>query len=172
MKIFLKNCHYRCFLFSLLLLLTECFSSCQKDEDIDWSNIDISNIENLYEQPLPVIKKCIQGKWRWTMITGRCTTMAQSIINTFVEISENNVVITSEGYNPVKIPNTTFSYSWKRVKIDVSLNPRHTITTYSLWPRKKGINAWWFFGIINDILIVEIYNPDGIYDTYRFERVK
>ena len=31
--------------------------------DIDMSNIDFSNIEDLYAQPLSVIHKCIQGKW-------------------------------------------------------------------------------------------------------------
>ena len=40
------------------------FSGCTKKEDIDWSKIDLSNIENLYAQPLQVIQKAVQGKWK------------------------------------------------------------------------------------------------------------
>ena len=31
---------------------------------LDMTAIDFNNIEKLYEQPLPVIKKCVQGKWQ------------------------------------------------------------------------------------------------------------
>ena len=47
---------------ALALMLAGSFSSCAKKNDIDMSKIDFSNIENLYEQPLPVIQKCVQGK--------------------------------------------------------------------------------------------------------------
>ena len=51
----------------IALILAKSLSSCQvnkEDDDIDMSDIDFSNIENLYEQPLPVIKKAVQGKWK------------------------------------------------------------------------------------------------------------
>ena len=43
---------------AVLLLLTGSFSSCGKNE------IDYSNIENLYEQPLHVIQKVVEGNWK------------------------------------------------------------------------------------------------------------
>jgi len=54
----------------ILLFLVGLFFSCQKAEvnqpktpDVN-QNIDFSNIENLYEQPLHVIQKCIEGNWK------------------------------------------------------------------------------------------------------------
>ena len=187
MKIFLKNCHYSRFLFLLLLLLTECFSSCKKDEDIDWSNIDISNIENLYEQPLPVIKKCVQGKWKWTSASRYPGYIGYYVFfNTFVEITEKNVVITSEEkHNDFRLYNTTFSYDWKKMKTLPSSNPFDPLTTVTtnvllqheniLWQRKQDNNGWWFYRIEVDKLQVVLYHPefyDYGYEHYVFERVK
>ena len=51
-----------------ILLMVGIFFSCSSkleensDSDIDWSKIDLSNIENLYAQPLPVIKKVVEGQ--------------------------------------------------------------------------------------------------------------
>ena len=53
---------------TLVLVLAGSFSSCEND--IDMSNIDFSNIENLYEQPLPMIQKCVQGEWKLQYTTG------------------------------------------------------------------------------------------------------
>ena len=44
-----------------VLLLAGIFSSCK--EKIDMSDIDFNNIDNLNEQPIPVIRKCIEGSW-------------------------------------------------------------------------------------------------------------
>ena len=71
--------------FTLLLMIaaTSCrkkhtdedeFRYCVDDTDydvyIDWSKIDLNNIERLHEQPLPVIQKCIEGKWKFINIPG------------------------------------------------------------------------------------------------------
>jgi hypothetical protein len=54
------------------------------------SEIDFSNIENLYEQPLPVIQKCVEGKWevkwRYGGVAG-----AIPVSDVFVEINNNKL---------------------------------------------------------------------------------
>ena len=49
---------------AIFLIMAGSFYSCEKNNDIDMSKIDFSNIESLYEQPLPVIQKCVQGEWK------------------------------------------------------------------------------------------------------------
>ncbi|MDR2148997.1 MAG: hypothetical protein LBE91_21360, partial [Tannerella sp.] len=49
----------------VIVIFAGLFYSCDKDDDIDMSKIDFSNIENLHEQPLQVIQKCVEGKWLW-----------------------------------------------------------------------------------------------------------
>jgi hypothetical protein len=63
-------------------------SSDIKDGDIDWSQIDLSNIDNLYVQPLPVIKKVVQGKWKWYVSYGGHSGTDYPE-NTYVEIKDN-----------------------------------------------------------------------------------
>ena len=94
---------------AILLLLAGCLSSCGKDK----SQIDFSNIENLYAQPLPVIQECVQGKWKWVSISRWGYLGYILLTNTFVEITENSVVITQEDYNGVDVGGT-FSYEWKK----------------------------------------------------------
>ena len=57
---------------ALCIVLAGTFSSCNKksDSDIDMSKIDFSNIENLYEQPLPVIQNAVQGEWQLQFSVG------------------------------------------------------------------------------------------------------
>ena len=37
---------------------------------LDMTTIDFNNIENLYAQPLPVIQKCVQGRWKLDSLLG------------------------------------------------------------------------------------------------------
>ena len=50
---------------------------------------DYSNIANLYEQPLPVIQKCVQGKWQKKGTHGGLAGWLPELDNVFVEISGN-----------------------------------------------------------------------------------
>ena len=62
-----------------MLMLAGCFITCSTnndivedipEDDIDMSLIDFSNIRNLYAQPLPVIQKCLEGKWKYLRASG------------------------------------------------------------------------------------------------------
>ena len=113
------------------------------------SKIDFSNIVNLYEQPLPVIQKCVQGKWKWVCISRLGFIGLISPVNTFVEITEDNVVITQIGDEPwadMDYYMDSFSYVWKKKK---------TISGYSTYMMRNSKNNGWYFGEIkNDRLSV------------------
>ena len=138
-----------------MILFTICsFHSC-KDNDIDMSKIDFSNIENLYEQPLPVIQKCVEGKWKWirTNQSGVIGIIYPS--NAFVDITENSVVITVEN----DIINT-FSYSWKKMKTSSG------IITYIMWNNEQNRIEWYFKSIKNDSLYVTV---DKVVNKWDYE---
>lgn len=95
---------------AFLLMLISAFTACSTDNDfsiddeiekvtddeIDMSLIDFSNIKNLYAQPLPVIQKCVQGKWKWIV---RFSGIGGFVKIDFglVEITENKIM----GFNEI-----------------------------------------------------------------------
>ena len=140
---------------------------------INTANIDFSNIEDLHAQPLPVIKKCLHGKWKVFMV---CRWGILGILhptNTFVNIdTQNNTVeITENKGNPfLTIMNGamtgTFSCSWKEEEVyspGVDRRPP-CYSTYvmqfdeyepddimqNLWKIEKI--GWYFESIKNDTL--------------------
>jgi hypothetical protein len=73
----------------LIFLILVAFVSCEK------KTIDYSNIEDLYAQPLPVIQKCVEGKWKvykhYVIGIGGGTTYPE---NSYVYIQADRIIKT------------------------------------------------------------------------------
>ena len=124
---------------------------------------DFSNIENLYAQPLPVIQKCVEGKWKWFEICTCGFIGLRHLSNTVVDITKESVIITGDdGLNQ------TFQYSWKEY------GTPYNYTTYVMWNKEKDTGKWYFDKIINDTLVVCTYdlNAGGSPDIYVFYKIK
>ena len=118
-----------------LLIFAGYLSSCQKANELN-----MSNIENLYEQPLSVIQKCVQGKWKWDLyISGFAGWIV--LDNGLVEITEDKM-ITSKGVQ---------EYFWKQQKMETHFG---IIETYVMWDKQNDIPICFFERIINDTLKV------------------
>jgi hypothetical protein len=107
----------------IVLILAGSFS-CEKN-DIDMSKIDFSNIEDLYAQPLPVIQKAVQGKWKIYQTCGGfigCTYP----IDCFIERSNDQTIYNDELGNTY-----THHYSWK--KKNIQWKEERIVTTYVVW---------------------------------------
>ena len=104
-------------------------------------------IEDLYEQPLSVIKECVYGKWKLRCI-GR-----QFYYSTFVNISENSVIVFGE-----EDLNYTFSYIWREMDI------RSDYTTYVMWNVEQDRAEWFFERLDYDNLIARKFNAQNSYD--------
>jgi len=152
---------------AIALFLAGSMISCtNKQEDIDMSKIDFSNIENLYKQPLPVIQKCVQGKWKWYVSIGGYSGVDYSD-NIFVDIKSNYYVIEYENGQQ-----RTIFYEWKRREISFPYS-EHPLykgeKTYLMWDKnanEETLSNGLFFGSIkNDTLIVHVDTyPRLIYD--------
>jgi hypothetical protein len=108
--------------FAAIVLLLAKISSCGEKDDIDMSEIDLSNIENLYEQPLPVIQKAVQGKWKIYQTCGGvigCTYPE----NAFYTRTANET-IWGEG------DIYTTKFSWKKINIKIK---DKMVNSYVLW---------------------------------------
>ena len=151
---------------TIVLILTGSTSSC-KNDDIDISKIDFSNIEDLYAQPLPVIQKCVEGRWQWTEICTWGVVGEFRLTHTFVDITKDSVIVTQNGYDPAHLDNR-FSYSWKKKKT------LSDYTSYVMWNNEQKSGEWYFDKIQNDSLFVHSYNanPGGFSNSYLFLRVK
>ena len=153
----------------MALLTIESLISCQvnNEDDIDMSNIDFSNIENLYAQPLPVIQKCVQGKWKWyASIGGDAGFVCHN--NRFVIIKNDHYVIEYEN----GIQNTVF-YEWKKRKLTYPLDffEKETYAIIKKSADEEMFEKGWFFASIkNDTLVVHLDTYDDfIYDiAYEF----
>ena len=144
-------------LIALILILAGNLS-CQKDD-----NTNVSNIENLYAQPLPVIQECVQKKWKWIEISTWGIIGVRYPSNTVIDITKDSVIITGDdGLNQ------TFQYSWTEKSTSSNYN------TYILWNNEKNIGEWYFDKIKNDTLYVYTYNLNvaGYSDLYLFVRTK
>ena len=102
-----------------VLLMLGIFFSCSSklgedsDSNIDWSKVDLSNIENLYAQPLPVIKKVVEGKWKLQYSEGGFA--YQKIIDTFdnyMYINKNHITKGNSTYGVTM----NSSFTWEKVK--------------------------------------------------------
>jgi len=125
-------------------------------------NNDMSNIDNLYAQPLPVIKKCVEGKWKWYVSYGGLAGANYSD-NTFIDIKEDHYVIDYEDGSQ-----RTWYFTWERYNvIDIG-------QTYVMWNNTLNKAGWYFVSIKNDTLMAASSTPTGpdIPNSFGFVRVK
>ncbi|MDR0508091.1 MAG: hypothetical protein LBH32_14945 [Dysgonamonadaceae bacterium] len=135
---------------------------------IDMPDIDFSNIENLYAQPLPVIQKAVQGKWKVYQIAldGFWYNVSYPE-NLYIEFKDNYYVYWEYGGKP-----DTVYFAWKKTAIENWRNPLKGHITYVMWkgkPEDDYADNWYFYNILNDTLNFEGY-MDPVY--YRVAKVK
>jgi len=144
-------------------------NSC-REFDIDYKNKKLIweiqpnppiTIDNLYEQPLAVINKSVQGKWILHKFWGGFGNVHYYDWTTFVYISENCVTITGN-----ESINLTFSYSWKKMKVSPPYPDMAPYSTYVMWNDKQNKGEWSFFQLQADMLEVNLYNS-GVYILIR-----
>jgi len=148
-------------IFLTLILVLTGISACKNDDAAS-----LNNIEDLYAQPLPVIQKCVLGKWKWIAYSTYGYIGLWYPSNTFINITNDSVVVTGgDGLN------RTFSYSWDKRE---TLAKLANYTTYVMWNNEQNTGEWFFDKIRNDSLFVLCYkvNPDGYNDSYLFLRIK
>ncbi|MDR3095302.1 MAG: hypothetical protein LBU62_11815 [Bacteroidales bacterium] len=128
---------------AILLILAGSFS-CGKDKEIDFSNI-----EDLYAQPLPVIQKAVQGKWKVYVSCGGVVGCVYPK-NSFFEITSNETIEDNDVGD-----HTVRSYSWKKKKVDIN---GKMVNTHITWPddadetEKSSQAGRYFICIKNDTL--------------------
>ncbi|MDH6358393.1 hypothetical protein [Parabacteroides sp. PF5-9] len=147
-------------IFISLLSSILCYG-CKKEDDIDLSTIDFSNIENLYTQPLPVIQKCVQGKWKWFVTYGGVVGESYHD-NTFVDIYEDYCVITSDNGEQ-----RTFNYRWKKIYAE-----QYKRKAWVIWDTDINREAWCFSSIKNDTIGVGGTHSGYPYMAFVWARVK
>ena len=136
------------------LVLVGSSVSCSKNDNINM----LPNIDDLYAQPLPVIQKCVQGKWKWYISCGGVAG-CQEINNTFVNIKEDHYVVDYEDGSQ-----RTFYFSWKKY---TPADNEHE--TYVMWNEETN-KAWWcFVSIKNDTLTAITFDVPF---SFGFVRIK
>jgi hypothetical protein len=149
---------------AILLMLGVFFSCSEDDSDIDWSKIDLSNINDLYAQPLPVIKKCVEGKWKWYVQFGGDAGISYPK-DTYVEYFDDHYVIKYYDGSQQKR-----YFTWKRYFADLLGHE-----TYVMWDKERKDAGWYFVSIKNDSLVVCADPPPGSADIpsgFGFVRIK
>ena len=136
---------------TILLLLAGGFYSCQSESDIDMSQIDFSNIEKLYEQPLPVIQKCVQGKWK---VYSSCSSgIIYNVTypeNSFIEFKDDYYI----KYNEDGSQSITY-FTWEKHVIEDWRSPLNGYKTYMMCDKNQedAISSKLYFkDIHNDTL--------------------
>jgi ABC-type glycerol-3-phosphate transport system substrate-binding protein len=140
---------------AILLLLAGSFS-CGKEEE----TIDISNIEDLYSQPLPIIQQCVQGKWNWYASYGGIPGI-QYHEDTYVHFADTYYTIGRSDEETQTIP-----FVWKKLKPEPQFyNLSYDNETYFIcYPGEEGEQPVWYFrSIRNDSLFVGSYSG-ALYD--------
>jgi len=148
----------------IMLFAVACISfSCRNSDDIDNNTGMYSNIDSLYAQPLPVIQKCVQGKWKW-ISNSTCGVVGPTYrSNTVIEITKDKVVTTGDEGRLNQA--FSFSYHWEK------LSTPEGYTTYVMWNNEQNNGEWYFDRIQNDLLIVYSYFRDNCgYTVYSFKR--
>jgi len=133
------------------------------DIDINTSSVDFSNIENLYAQPLLIIRKCVVGEWEWISyhngITGFIT-----IRNGLIQITDEKMI----GLFGVDIQN----YTWRLQKVREGIDG---IVTYVAWNTENDEPICFFDRIQNDTMYVYrcwYHNNEFIYNALHHILIK
>jgi hypothetical protein len=126
-----------------ILLILAGGLSCNKNKEyeIDMSKIDFNNIEDLYKQPLPVIQRCILGKWK---VDVEYVNGTKSIIhheNKFIEFTEDKYIF-DDG---LKV--NTINYFWEKEYYQMA-----DFTTYVMRDKNTNNFIGYFVSIKNDTL--------------------
>ena len=157
-------------------------------------NIDFSNIEDLYAQPLPIIQECIKGEWKVYDVSRWGISGYFRPANTFVTIdTQNNIVeITVTDYSGgFTIMNGemigTFPYNWEKEEVHPFsvATPRYSTYVMQFYEYEPsddvhltwGIEkiGWYFENIKKDTLtVVTFFTPDisnfAYYEKYKFSK--
>ena len=122
---FFRRCLQRVVMVVILFFITPLISCIDSEGNIYYSikvnasefedNIDYNNIYNLWEQPLRVMKKTVEGEWKIGTFSSPSGNGAFK--NTFVTITEDRVIITKDETEPnIHIIPDSFSYRWETRK--------------------------------------------------------
>ncbi|GHV36455.1 hypothetical protein FACS1894180_0590 [Bacteroidia bacterium] len=143
---------------TVLLVMVGTFS-CEKEK-----NIDYSNIEDLYAQPLPVIKKAVQGKWKLYSTCGGFAGCSYPE-NRFITRTPNEIIVDSDKHLVV-------SYSWKKKKVDIF---GEMVNSYVMWPDRADettLSGEYFISIQNDTLYAQDCSLTSNYTVFSFIYVR
>ncbi|MDR2234285.1 MAG: hypothetical protein LBE56_14320 [Tannerella sp.] len=136
----------------VLVLFAVSLGACDKNDDIDISQIDFSNIEDLYAKPLPVIQKCVEGKWKWDAQFGGDAGITY-LENTFVDIYNDYYIVDKDGNQ------RTQYFTWKKK----SFKDHGTqYKTWVMWDDDSNGGLYYFLGIKNDTLGVGLFPSGGV----------
>ena len=142
---------------AILLLLAGSFSSCEKENDIDVLDTDFSDIEDLYAQPLPVIQKCVQGKWKvYSVYSSGIIYNVTYPKNEFIEFKDDYYIVDNEDGSQ----SITY-YTWEKHLIEDWRSPLNGYKTYMMCDNNQedAINSKWYFK--------SIHNDTMSFGTYR-----
>ena len=129
----------------------------EDDYDTDMSNIDFSNIEKLYEQPLPVIKKCVQGKWQvYSHYTDGIIYNITNPENSFIEFKNDYYI----AYNEDDSQGITY-FTWGKHVIEDWRSPLYGYKTYMMCDKNQED------GIASKLYFKSIHNDTLSFGTYR-----
>jgi hypothetical protein len=131
-----------------ILLISAGSVACGETED-EMSDIDFSNIENLYAQPLSVIQKAVQGKWKVYQISSDGIMYnAQYPGNMFMEFKNDHYIVDNDDESQ-----SVSYFTWKKLPIENWIDPLYGYKTYVMWEGDVICN-WYFERIKNDTLVM------------------
>jgi hypothetical protein len=135
----------------ILFLFAGSLACTNNNDDIDMSKIDFSNIDDLYKQPLSVIQKCIEGKWKVVYYDGGIAYHVEYFDDRHVEFTAKYQYI-SNLWRPSGIIDT-IPYTW--IKGDYFYN--------GFYLNCDGYGAYGMDRIKNDTLVFFDYASDAFY---------
>ena len=134
------------------------------DNHIDMSLIDFSNIEFLFGQPLPVIKKCMEGEWKLIRITSGWDGDRVARDGEYMNLTNGRIIIGSNTHGV----ETDSPSTWEKIEKYYG-NLDAYILVYNVRNGPKSIRAGDYLfpvHIKNDTLVVNDFIADGCWLFY------